>query len=724
MIIKSKNLNDIETINHVKEIEKYFPDSDIVLMPDYHGGKNTVVGLTMKVRDKISPYFIGNDIGCLDKDTEILTKNGWIKISEYYDEDILIYNKDNDTALFQKPLAYIKQPCDWFYHLKNNGGLDQVISEEHKILAWIGDKGRGFTLKDIKAQDFVNKHNSLKSGVYGGIKTTFNLQSNGINISDNDLRILIMISADGTIRTLKNGNKKIELHLKKERKILRAEKLLNDSNITYKKYIGKDNTVYILFNAKDIYSKTLSCLWNANQEQLKIVCDEVIHWDGSIINRTKGFNYSSTIKENADIIQFAFACNNRRCGIQKIINKNKNWNNIYQLHSTNNEIVYFPKGNKINTIPSVDGYKYCFTTSTGYFIIRRNNKISITGNCGMTTFVIEKSSIDFKKHLKTLDDIIHKHIPAGRNIHEDMYANGHLRISAYLKHKISKLNMPITPQMQETFIKSMGTLGGGNHFIELDEGEDNWYLTVHSGSRNLGACIFKYYKNLALKQHKEMVKDIIKTQIKDIEPKSREEFIKNKHEQYNIPDQFKCLTGGYYLQYLNDTDTARQYASYNRKTILTKILVELKKLFPEIKCYGMRESIHNYISLPYWGNGYDDMYRVLRKGAISADLDRHCIIPLNMRDGIIFGLGKGKSSWNYSAPHGAGRIMSRTEAYNIITLDEYKKSMQGIYSTCICADTIDESPMAYKNQHEILDMLGETITLLEIAKPIYNFKGV
>lgn len=154
------------------------------------------------------------------------------------------------------------------------------------------------------------------------------------------------------------------------------------------------------------------------------------------------------------------------------------------------------------------------------------------------------------------------------------------------------------------------------------------------------------------------------------------------------------------------------YAKENREIILQTIYKELKKSILELKVYGIRESIHNYVE-----------NNILRKGAIFG-YQTHCIIPFNMRDGILFGIGKSGEDWNYSLPHGASRIMSRKEAFNTITLDEFKKSMKDVYSSCVNENTIDESPMVYKNKDDILDLIKDRIDILDIAKPIYNFKGV
>ena len=373
---------------------------------------------------------------------------------------------------------------------------------------------------------------------------------------------------------------------------------------------------------------------------------------------------------------------------------------------------YYPDS-KIALMPDVHGGKDTLVGLT----MTITDRISpyLIGNdlgCGLTTYIIDKN-VDLKQHLDLLDKIIHNYIPAGRNIHESEYIYGRiLRGSDYIKSSLRFLNIPLTEEQIKNVYKSLGTLGSGNHFIELGEGKDNYYLTVHSGSRGLGALIFKYWKDRVEKYHKAKYDNILRFQISNIPPREREKFIKEFKETHNIPQQYMCLETLGMEEYLCDVTIAKNYAKKNREIILQTIFRELKKEIPELKVYGIRESIHNYV---------ED--NILRKGAIFG-YHTHCIIPLNMRDGIIFGFGKSDKVWNYSLPHGAGRIMSRKEAFNTITLDDFKESMKGVYSSCINENTIDESPMVYKNKDDILDLIKDKINILDIAKPIYNFKGV
>ena len=246
-----------------------------------------------------------------------------------------------------------------------------------------------------------------------------------------------------------------------------------------------------------------------------------------------------------------------------------------------------------------------------------------------------------------------------------------------------------------------------NHFIEVDiDNDGNQWLLVHSGSRNLGNQVANYYQSLAEKLQGDL-KEQIKFYIKAIEPQKRQEWLLQFKEDNRLPKGLEHLTGESLEEYKQDMELACNFASLNRLSIAKRILDCFKLLGVE-----MVESIHNY-----YANG------TIRKGAISARAGEDVVIPLNMRDGCIIGEGKGNPDWNFSAPHGAGRIMSRSEAKGKIDLKDYMATMDGIYTTSVNNSTIDEAPMAYKPAQEIIDAIEDTVKIKQIIKPIYNFKA-
>ncbi len=320
------------------------------------------------------------------------------------------------------------------------------------------------------------------------------------------------------------------------------------------------------------------------------------------------------------------------------------------------------------------------------------NLVGVDIGCGVD---LVHTDIEFADRLDELDGVIREKIPFGMENHEKEKPWQFEKLLCW-EHldKESKLRAKT----------SLGTLGGGNHFIEAYQG--GW-LAVHSGSRNIGWKVADYYQKLAEKCVKEENRRITTELLHEVEPAMREKWL--KEHRISINRDLSYLTGEEMRAYLHDVKLMQEFASDNRKTMLETI----------VKAMGgtiihWTKSVHNYI---------DTDAMILRKGAISAKKDESLVIPLNMRDGILVCSGKGNPDWNYSAPHGAGRLYSRSKAKELFTVEEYSKKMEGIYSTCISETTLDEAPFAYKDFQEIIDCIYPTVEIIEHLKPIYNFKA-
>ena len=271
--------------------------------------------------------------------------------------------------------------------------------------------------------------------------------------------------------------------------------------------------------------------------------------------------------------------------------------------------------------------------------------------------------------------------------------------------------------------QSLGTLGGGNHFIEIDEAADGTrYLIVHSGSRSLGKQVAEYYQNLAIRLKNDSACNRAAGEKISSPSTGKKSGQKNKGPEAAvpprddkktsgsaIPDDLCFLSGKYLDDYLHDVEICQAFARLNRE-IIAGVLLKTAGL----TAYESFHTIHNYI---------DTREMILRKGAIAAHSGETVIIPINMRDGCVLAKGRGNSEWNYSAPHGAGRLLSRSEAKDTLDIDEYRESMKGIFTTSVNVSTLDESPMAYKSLHDIVDVIGDTVEILDIMKPVYNFKA-
>lgn len=370
------------------------------------------------------------------------------------------------------------------------------------------------------------------------------------------------------------------------------------------------------------------------------------------------------------------------------------------------------KDSKIRIMPDVHAGKGCvigFTGNLGNKVIP--NIVGVDIGCGM--LCVELGNIDLD--LEKLDKIIREYVPSGMNVHENQRYK-FLELEQLYCYKLLK-------NKDNWLEKSMGTLGGGNHFIEIDIDEnDNKYLVIHTGSRNLGKQVAEIYQEKAIKycSYEDEMKEAKQKLIKECKEQHREKEIQDKlieiSKKYEgktkLPKDLCYLEGKLREDYLHDMKICQEFASFNRKNIAIEIM---KHLNCALSFPGNNfETIHNYIS-------FED--NIVRKGAISAKKGEMVLIPMNMRDGCIIGVGKGNDDWNQSAPHGAGRIMSRMKAKETFNLDEYKESMKNIYTTSVNENTIDEAPFAYKPMQEIINNIGDTVDIIKIIKPIYNFKS-
>lgn len=336
------------------------------------------------------------------------------------------------------------------------------------------------------------------------------------------------------------------------------------------------------------------------------------------------------------------------------------------------------------------------------------NLVGVDIGCGMLLVELGKITIDFK----SLDDFIKANIPSGMNVNEHILDNSinlkDLSCFDYLK--------------KTTYLKkSLGTLGGGNHFIEIDkDDEENLYLVIHSGSRNLGNQVAKFYQRAAKMYQQDKIYNKFEEKQRVIEQFKKEgksKYIEQKLKEIDaltihlpIPESLCYLEGKLFNDYMHDMDICQQFAVKNRELIAKKIVEFLGKNYNKLAKF---ETIHNYINMK-------DM--ILRKGAIAAYKDQKVLIPINMRDGCILGIGKGNPDYNFSAPHGAGRLLSRGDAKEKINLEDFEKTMEGIFTTSVNTSTIDESPFAYKPIESILENIQDTVEIVKIIKPVYNYK--
>ena len=367
----------------------------------------------------------------------------------------------------------------------------------------------------------------------------------------------------------------------------------------------------------------------------------------------------------------------------------------------------FTRNAKVRIMPDVHAGAGC-TIGTTMTVVDKAvpNVVGVDIGCGMYTVKLAERDIDFS----IVDEAAH-YIPSGRNVWEGR------------QEQFDLTELYCYRQLNDTrrLNKSLGTLGGGNHFIEIDRSSDGTnYLVIHSGSRNLGKQVAEYYQRLAidLSHGKEELFERQEQLIanykalgkrKEIEAALKELKKSFQAKKSEVPADLCFVYGKYFEQYLHDVALCQKFARRNREMI-AHILMKRAHLTAVDEFH----TIHNYIDV-------DEM--ILRKGAIAAHKDERVLIPINMRDGSILATGKGNPDWNYSAPHGAGRLFSRSDAKELLDMNEYRQAMEGIYTTSVNESTLDESPMAYKSLDDIVDTIEPTAEIIEVLKPVYNFKA-
>lgn len=365
------------------------------------------------------------------------------------------------------------------------------------------------------------------------------------------------------------------------------------------------------------------------------------------------------------------------------------------------------KDSQIRIMPDCHAGKGCvvgFTASIKDRIIP--NLVGVDISCSISTYKLDVKEVEFEQ----LDNVIRKYVPSGMSIRSTVSK----LVSDNLKAKIEKVCQEIGDENgYNRHLKSIGTLGGGNHFLELNKDKDGYlWLSVHCGSRNFGKKICDFHQDKAIKVYQDRIDAKRVFALSQIPPKERQDWIKNHIDSDKLPPELRYLDGEDLDLYVEHMKVAEEFATVNHQVIVHEICSHMG--------WNVVDSIfthHNYIE--FLGN----REMIIRKGAISAKKGERVIIPLNMKDGSIVGIGKGNEEWNQSAPHGAGRVLSRGKAKSVLSVEEFQDKMKDVWSSCVSESTLDESPMAYKDMNVIIDAIGETVDIVDRIIPIYNFKA-
>jgi tRNA-splicing ligase RtcB len=685
-----------------------FVGPHIAIMPDVHAGMGSTVGSVIPTEGAIIPACVGVDIGCVDFDTEFLTPQGWKKIGNYNAGDLVMqYNPTTGHGQFVQPSAFIKLPCNEFYHLHTKYGINQMVSAEHKVLYAKYDREYKFDKLDtISAEELVKKHNETVLGFRGRFLTTFIPDiANGMAPQNADLlRVMVMVMADGHFPNPNTNN--CVLQIKKERKIVRAAELLNKANILHIIYRNeKTGVVTFRFDAP-CHEKDMNWLWGAQLPDLKIICDEVFHWDGNIKERC----FYTRIKASADFMSYAFTACGYRAVVREDLHKDGRIDYRVFAHTNTKIGINGTPKSKIGIVPSVDGFKYCFTLPSGYWVMRRGGVVAITGNCGMIALRTSLNARDLPDSLSNLRSKIEQAIPVGRSDNggrNDRGAWGNppatVRSAWGTMHQdfldLAKKYPKLTSRSDDRPIRQLGTLGTGNHFIEicLDESDALWVM-LHSGSRGIGNSIGSHFISIA---KEEMLQKGIRVIDKDLS------YLVEGSETFD--------------DYVMAVGWAQNYARVNRDIMMGLTLQAMRDagLRPFVANVEAINCHHNYVSRE---THFGKDLLVTRKGAVRAAKGVMGIIPGSMGAKSYIVRGKGNPESFDSCSHGAGRTMSRTEAKRRFTLEDHIQATQGIE----CRkdnDVIDETPACYKDIDAVMEAQNDLVEIVHTLRQVVCVKG-
>lgn len=686
-----------QALDQVRNVASLEPVVAVSIMPDVHLGKGACIGSVIGMKDAIAPALTGVDIGCVDAKTEFLSQTGWKKISDFcYETDrVLQYHADTGQTSFAIADGFIKKECDFFYHIKTKYGVDQMLCPDHRVLHYnFPKRGNKPKLQVTLAQDIFEQHSKNVLGWSGQFITSFKAPETNtrIPLSNSALRVQIMTMADGSFGS-SGKTTWCRCSFKKERKITRAKDILSEANIEYKYKIDNYGVTHIDFYAP-WRDKHMKRFWAASPEQIDIISDEVLYWDGS----KKEKCFYTRDKSDADFINYVFSAAGYR---STIIIDTRESGIDYRVFAHTNTVIGIrgtPK-TPIQKVKSPDGYKYCFTLPTGFWIMRRNGRIAVTGNCGMEAVKTDLFKDDLSdKQLKKIYDQIKRDVPVGFQWHEEgsnkpiftEHANSMDQYEEMVPKELRK------DQNENRVLAQMGTLGGGNHFIEVSHDEDNRiWLMLHSGSRNIGYKIADYYIKKAIQKMPTGL------------PDKALAYFKKEGEEFE--------------EYWNAMQWAQRYAANNRAIMMAMVesAVRQEKSFETLEHISCH---HNFAEMETHPEVSDVPIIVVRKGAVESRDGQMAIIPGAMgRDSYIV-RGRGNSEALRSAPHGAGRKMSRSKAKKKYTKEQLAKTLDGIIARTD-KDVVDEICYSYKDINKVIGKSSDLVVPIAKLNQLMCIKG-
>jgi RNA-splicing ligase RtcB len=667
----------------------------VSLMPDAHLGIGATVGSVIPTQNAIVPSFAGVDLGCVDKDSEYLSPTGWRKISEYDGGEVMQYNPQTGLGTLVQPERYLVKDCAEFYEFQTKYGVNQRLSADHRVLFWKLTGRQRYPVQTVwTAEQFAQEHTRLKQGIKGFFETAFVVdRDTKLSLGDAEIRVQVMVNADAHLEP--NGTAVVRV--KKQRKINRARELLSNAAIDYTERPQGDGTVVFRFRSP-VPSKSFSYFWEASSWQLDLISDEVLYWDGN----QKDQVFFTRNRESADFIQYAFAARQYRAVLRTDVNDDGSVDyRVFRYVNTLTGIAGNPKS-EVRKVPSEDGKAYCFTVPSGFWVMRRGGNVVMTGNCGMIAVKTRYKAEDLPDDLSPLMPLVEKRIPAG-------VGKGHDRVLTNNYYETDGNDRPrteLTQKQWDTVHSQFGTLGSGNHFVEVSIGLDNHvWAVLHSGSRGIG--------NQLARWHMEKAKSVVPagTQLED---KDLAFFTQGTPE---------------FDHYIADMRWAQEYAFGSRERMMSALLKSLTEVIEQDKdaraATNYLDKInchHNFTQLETHGGV--ELW-ITRKGAIKAYEGDRGIIPGSMGSDTYIVSGNGVAESWCSCSHGAGRRLSRTKAKAEISPEDLTQQMGRVkvWNSDRAASLRDESPLAYKPIEEVMADQSDLVTVDDRLYQVFNYKG-
>ncbi len=691
--VKIFGVHDDKTVAQIQTCANTGNVVGAALMADGHYGYSQPIGGVVVYDGQISPSGVGYDIACVDGDSEYLSPSGWMKISLYNGSPVMQYEPNGGIGSFVHPSAYITKPCDEFLHFKTKFGVDQMVDETHRMLVWRMRGGRRFceSPEVISARNLADEHNRLKLGARVRFETSFSPRLDcALSMSDAHLRVQIMFLADGTIENKTSG----VVSVIKERKVERARRLLEEAVIDFSenKYGEYRNFRF----SPPLLTKAYDELWNASANQLRIIADECIHWDGNSDQQC----FYSRDKDAADFIQYAFSASGYRAVL--LTDNRKDGGTDYRVFrhtKTQVGIAGTPK-TEVQEVQAPGSTAYCFTVPSGFWVMRRNGKVVITGNCGNKAVRTNLKWYDIQPDISRLMDTIQSSISFGVG-RKNAETVDHALFDSDEWNAYKQIGIHEHDTLKALSRTQLGTVGSGNHYVDIfvEESTGDVWVGVHFGSRGFGHKTASGFLNLAA---------------------GREFSGKAPGEKMEQPPALLDVDSEVGQLYLTCMKLAGQYAYAGRDYVVNKVL--------QILGAENTLEIHNHHNFAWLENGK----WVVRKGATPNAPDQLGFIGGSMCDEAVITVGlhtQENRDTFYSTVHGAGRVMSRTQAagkmnYKTrirsggqITPEQMQEAVKS-YGVELRGAGTDESPFVYRRLADVLEVHNRSIRVLYRLKPV------